>query len=239
MKSAADVPTLASMRQADPDFRDYLKWHQRLALACRAHWLRILTTAAAMYIGLGLLAPLLMMWGWQASAKAIYALYSALCHQFAHRSWFIFGQSTSYASEQLRELTGIDPNTTIGRLDARSFTGNAALGWKSAYCQRDMAIYVGVLIFSLLYALLRERRLRIQNVPWLLYFVIGLVPITLDSLSQMLSQSPFALPFPIWRESTPILRTLTGLLFGGMNAWLAYPHLEEWMTEVHPRHVRT
>jgi hypothetical protein len=31
------------------------------------------------------------------------------------------------------------------------------------------------------------------------------------------------------RESTPFLRTVTGLLFGLLNVWLAYPYLEESM----------
>ena len=33
------------------------------------------------------------------------------------------------------------------------------------------------------------------------------------------------------RESTPALRSLTVLLFGFMNVWLAYPYLEETMAE--------
>ena len=32
-------------------------------------------------------------------------------------------------------------------------------------------------------------------------------------------------------ESTPIMRTLTGLIFGIMNVWLAYPYVEESMEE--------
>jgi hypothetical protein len=42
-----------------------------------------------------------------------------------------------------------------------------------------------------------------------------------------------AFPFLSWpaRESTPILRTATGLLFGLANVWLAYPYVEESMGE--------
>jgi hypothetical protein len=40
------------------------------------------------------------------------------------------------------------------------------------------------------------------------------------------------LPLLPFRESTPVLRSLTGLLFGSMNVMLAYPYIEKWMGEV-------
>ncbi len=238
MKPAADIPSLAPAQQTAPAAAGGLKWNQRLALAVSEHWLLILTTAAGTYIGLGLLAPLSMVLGWKTFAKAMYALYSPICHQYAHRSWFVFGEATSYASEQLLELSGIDTTTLIGRLTARDFSGTATLGWKTAYCQRDMAIYAGVLGASILYGFLRARGLRIRPPPWLLYAAIGLAPIGLDSLTQLLSQPPFSFPLVPWRESTPMLRTATGFLFGSMNVWLAYPHLEDWMAEIRLRHAR-
>ena len=228
---------MPSIQQTAPSDGDCMKWNRHLALILSTHWLLILTSFAGTYVGLGLLAPLLMMWGWQPFGKTIYALYSPFCHQFAHRSWFIFGQSHFYASESFLQLTGIDPNTPVGRLAARDYHGDTMLGWKSAYCQRDMAIYAGVLLASMLYALLRARRFRVRSAPWLLYFVIGLAPITLDSLFQILAQSASSLPFLLGRESTPMLRTLTGLLFGGMNVWLAYPHLDNWTAEVRQRYM--
>jgi uncharacterized membrane protein len=61
---------------------------------------------------------------------------------------------------------------------------------------------------------------------WLL---IGILPIALDGGTQLLSSISIN-PFPV-RESTPLLRTITGLLFGVMNIWLAYPYVEESMIE--------
>lgn len=238
MKPAADTPTNVPTLPTPPTYIECLKWNQRLALAFSVHWLLILTSAAGLYIGLGLLAPLLMMWGLQPLGKALYQLFSPFCHQLAHRSWFLFGQSPVYASERLLQLTSIDPITPIGRLAARAFIGNTTLGWKSAYCQRDMAIYAGVLIASLLYYLLRAHQVRIRSAPWMLYFLIGIAPIALDSLIQPLSQPPFSLTFILWPESTPMLRTSTGMLFGTMNVWLAYPHLEVWMVEARKRYLQ-
>ena len=61
------------------------------------------------------------------------------------------------------------------------------------------------------------------------WFVIGIIPLALDGGSQLLSSLPLV-SFPV-RESTPFLRSLTGMLFGVANVWMAYPHVEEIMVE--------
>ena len=83
-----------------------------------------------------------------------------------------------------------------------------------------------ILFFGLLYALTGRR---IPALPWYLWILIGIVPIGLDGVSQLLSQPPFNfLPF---RESTPLLRSLTGFLFGFTTAWFGYPMVEEGMRD--------
>jgi hypothetical protein len=72
-------------------------------------------------------------------------------------------------------------------------------------------------------------RRRLRPLPIWAWLFFGLLPIALDGGSQLLSAFPFS-PFEV-RESTPFLRTLTGLLFGLSNAWLAYPYVEESMGE--------
>jgi hypothetical protein len=55
----------------------------------------------------------------------------------------------------------------------------------------------------------------------------------LDGFSQLLSQfnwTWFAAVIP-YRESTPLLRSLTGAFFGLATAWFAYPNIEESMSE--------
>ena len=237
MKPVSGIPTTASTLQ--PSYLRSLKWNQRVAVVFSAHWLFILTSAAVLFIGLGLLAPLLMLWGLEPLAKALYELYSPFCHQFAHRSWFLFGESPVYTSEHLLQLTSINTTTPVGRLASRNFIGNTTLGWKSAYCQRDIAISIGVLLASLLYYFLRAHQVRIRSTPWILYLLIGIVPIALDSLTQLLPQLPLPFPLILWHESTPTLRTSTGLLFGSMNVWLAYPHLDTWMAETRTRYLKT
>ena len=65
--------------------------------------------------------------------------------------------------------------------------------------------------------------------PIYAWFILGILPIGLDGLSQVISQLPWQI-IPI-RESTPLLRTITGGLFGFSTAWFAYPIVEDAMAE--------
>ena len=65
--------------------------------------------------------------------------------------------------------------------------------------------------------------------PIAVWFLLGLVPIGLDGVSQLVSQLPWDI-IPI-RESTPLLRTITGGLFGFSTAWFGYPIVEESMAD--------
>ena len=109
---------------------------------------------------------------------------------------------------------------------AREFIGNSQVGYKVALCERDIAIYGGILLFGLIFALSNRR---LKSIHWLLWLLIGIFPIAIDGLSQLLSQPPLSL-IP-YRESTPFLRTITGFLFGFMTAWFGYPYIEESMAE--------
>jgi uncharacterized membrane protein len=71
---------------------------------------------------------------------------------------------------------------------------------------------------------------RIRSLPFCLWLLIGIAPIAIDGFSQLFSQIP---GFALWsyRESTPLLRTLTGGLFGLTTAWFGFPLVEESMAE--------
>jgi uncharacterized membrane protein len=100
------------------------------------------------------------------------------------------------------------------------------MGYKIALCQRDIAIYGGILLFGLLFSV---TGMRLKSIPWYLWLALAIVPIGLDGLSQLLSQPPLGF-FP-FRESTPFLRVLTGFLFGFFTAWFGYPMVEETMRD--------
>lgn len=205
------------------------------------HYLALLNLLMALYVGLPFLAPVFMKAGLDVPARVIYTLYSPLCHQFGFRSFYLFGEQPYYPLSEaglknvktFEEVSGItdlhNPNS-LSRLQARQFIGNETVGYKVALCERDVAIYLGIVVFGLLFALTRRRW---RPLPWMLWLLIGLGPIGLDGFSQLISQ--FNLPWFVsilpYRESTPFLRVLTGFLFGFATAWFAYPTMEETMRE--------
>lgn len=195
------------------------------------HYLAIFNILVFLYLGTAFLAPVLMEAGAVAPAKAIYRVYGFVCHQFAFRSWFLFGEQPVYPRAEARvagvisyqQATGLDG---ADLLLARAYLGNAQLGYKVALCERDVAIYGGIFIFGLLFAIFRKR---VKPIHWLVWILVGIVPIGLDGFSQLISQLPFnLLPY---RESTPLLRLITGVLFGFITAWFGYPYVEESMRE--------
>ncbi|NPV67498.1 MAG: DUF2085 domain-containing protein [Anaerolineae bacterium] len=217
---------------------------QRGVLWLSRHWLWLVALFFGLYVGLALLAPVLMHVGATGPARALYTIYSPLCHQFAFRSWFLFGAQPAYPRADAG-VAGLEPYESFVAQDeffaavpdlhawtadlqllSRSFIGNPVMGYKVALCERDIAIYGALFLFTLLFALIRNR---LRPAPLWLYLVLGLGPIGLDGFSQLLSQPPLSL-WPA-RESTPLFRTVTGALFGLMNGWLALPYLEESMRE--------
>lgn len=205
------------------------------------HYLLLLNLFMALYVGLPFLAPTLMKAGVEIPARVIYTMYSPLCHQFGFRSFFLYGEQLVYPLEEagLTDIQSFDDITgwndlsnpySPERLQARQFIGDETTGYKVALCERDVAIYFGLLLFGLVFGLTKRR---IPPLHWALWLFIGLGPIGLDGFSQLFSQ--FELPWlsqiVAYRESTPFLRVLTGTLFGVSTAWFAYPYIEESMAE--------
>ncbi len=196
--------------------------------------------AVFLYVGLPFLAPVLMQAGITGPANAIYRSYSFVCHTLAFRSWFLFGEQSAYprTAANMDELMTFNEATGIGetdvwsdRLAARNFVGNEQVGYKVAYCERDVGIYAGILLFGLLFAFTGRR---MKSIPWYVWIIIGMGPIGLDGVSQLLSQPPFDTYLSSilsYRESTPFLRTFTGGMFGFMTAWFGYPLVEETMQD--------
>jgi uncharacterized membrane protein len=213
----------------------------RLYVWIAKHYLALLNLVMFIYVGLPFLAPTLMKVNATVPARLIYTIYSPLCHQFAFRSFFLFGEQPYYPLKEagvpgvktLDQVTGyadLANPFSVSRLYARQFTGDPIVGYKVAICERDIAIYGAILLFGLLYGVTNRRLPRLH---WALWMLIGLGPIGLDGFSQLFSQMnwPWLLQYLPYRESTPFLRVLTGGLFGFMTAWFAYPNIEESMRE--------
>jgi len=211
-----------------------------LSLWLSRHYLALFNLFLLLYVGLPFLAPVSLRMGWTGLANAIYKVYSPLCHQLAFRSWFLFGLQPYYPREvaHLPDIASYEAVTGLNSQDlarARALTGGeavgygaGALGYKVALCERDVAIYGSMLLFGLVFALTGRRW---KSLPWYLWVVVGLLPIAVDGLSQLPGLIPFFSRWALVRESTPLLRTITGFLFGWTTMWYLYPIIEENMRE--------
>ena len=205
------------------------------------HYLALINLFMLLYFGLPFLAPVFMKIGATLPATVIYTIYKPLCHQFGFRSFFLFGEQPYYPLKEagltgiktFDQITGfIDLRNPVAysRLQARDFIGNASVGYKMAFCERDLGIYAAMFLFGIVYAATGRR---LKPLHWMLWILIGMAPIGLDGFSQLFNQMDWSWLASIlpYRESTPFLRVLTGGLFGFTTAWFAYPYMEESMAE--------
>jgi uncharacterized membrane protein len=167
-------------------------------------WLAAVNLAVAVFVGLPFLAPVLLALGYDAPANAIYAAYAVVCHQWPFRSYFLFGPHAVYGAVALGALIGQDATY--------SFVGSPELGYKVAFCERDVAIYLAVLLAGLAYGRWRGRLPSLG----LAGYAVMILPMAVDGVTQVFG----------WRESTVELRTVTGALFGVASVWLIYPRVD-------------
>ncbi len=207
----------------------------RFSLWISRHYLWLVFFLFFMYVGLPVLAPVLMKANLQTPARLIYTVYSPLCHQLGFRSIYLFGPQVFYprAAAGVEHLHTFEEATGVSEDDllaARQYIGSEEVGYKTALCARDIAIYSAIVVFIALYGLTGRR---IKPLHWSLWLLLGILPVGLDGFSQLFSQIgiPGLNEILPYRESTPFLRILTGALFGFMTAWFGLPYVEESMQE--------
>ncbi len=205
-----DVETSTSTGQSVSD-----RINNGIAAAVR-HWPLFVLGAVALYVGVAFSAPLFMMAGWEAPARLIYFLYRATCHQLPQRSFFLDGPQVAYSFDQISAVTGVQDRLAL--FWHPIYDATLGLGYQVAFCERDTAIYLSILATGLLFVLTGRRW---KPLPWYGLALFAL-PIAIDGLSQL----------PGWRESTPLLRVMTGAIFGVGVTWFAFPHLERAMRDI-------
>lgn len=238
--SEVEVAARATMYQdevrandIDDSSRFVMSGKERFALWFSKSYSWVIAAIILIFLGFSLLPPILASAGYNNSSKIGYKIYSVLCHQLAFRSYFIKGEQIAYPRElaNVPELKTYEEITGKSAEDiryARNFIGNDTVGYKFALCQRDVAIYLGLGLFGILFHVSGKK---IKKLPWIMWIIIALVPIALDGTSQLPS---LAEGWPGWmpiRESTPLFRTITGLLFGTGTAWLVFPMMEDSISE--------
>lgn len=178
-------------------------------------WLPIFNLLVALYLAVPLAAPLLMQSGNKRAGQIIYWIFRSQCHQLPERSFFLFGEEFVYSLEELGAagaLTGLAPS------ERAAFVGDEQLGYKIAFCERDVATWGAILLAGLLFGLTGRRW---RPLP-LWGYALFLIPLAVDGGTQL-----FGL-----RESNWLLRTFSGALFGLATVWLAYPYVERAMADV-------
>lgn len=216
-----------------PRTRRFILLVDRFSLFLARHWLTLVVLILAVIAGLPLLAPILAYYGLTAPAQWIYLIYSFTCHQLAYRSFFVFGAQSAYAVDQLQTALGTtNPGSDI--FFWREVRGNPELGYKMAWCERDAAIYFGMLFTFILFGIIR-RYVRPLDARLYLLFVI---PMAIDGLWQLVTSPVTLLPFVPIHESTALLRIITGGLFGLGTVWLVFPYIEQGMRETYDQAKR-
>lgn len=197
----------------------------RFAAWLARHWLAVFNVLVALFVGLPILAPILMEAGATGAANVIYTAYAPTCHQLPERSFFLFGHQHVYSVAELEASGAVPEGLNILQRELLRWQGSAETGFKMALCERDVAIYGSILLAGLLFGALRGRLKgrdgKLPKLPLWLYGLL-LLPILIDGGTQL-----FGL-----RESDWLLRVLTGALFGSATVWLAYPYVEESMADV-------
>ena len=177
------------------------------------HWLILVAASIGLYLGLAFAAPLLDMAGMERGSSAVYFVFRFACHQLPQRSWLLGGRSATVDWPTVQDHLGLD-----GGNEWQAFhrpVRDPLLGYQVALCQRDVAIFGGLFLVTLALAVVRRRR-RVRSLPLRLYALAAL-PLAVDGLSQMAGL----------RESTPLLRTVTGALFGAATGLLVLPLADE------------
>ncbi len=187
------------------------RWVTGLAHWLSLHWLLMFNLAMALWAGVPFLPPTLAQTGHLRAARLLYWLLQPVCHQMPERSFFLFGERWTYSYDQLSQLLG-------GSTVPQRWIGQLGIGFKTAVCQRDVAIYGFALLAGLVFGLVRRR---LKPLP-LKAFGLLILPMAIDGLGQLVG---------LW-TSTPESRLVTGGLFGIACVWLAFPYLERGMVEV-------
>ena len=215
---------------------------QRVAYFLTRHWIILFLVIMGTYVGLPFLAPIFMHWGWSGAGRAIYFIYSFLCHQLPERSFFLFGPKTMYPISAIQAAW----QNTFNPLILRQFIGNPQMGWKVAWSDRMVSMYTSTLFFGLLWYPLRRH---LKALPWwgLLLF---LLPMALDGGTHFISDlsgigqgfrytntwlatltnNSFPLSFYVGDALGSFnswMRLLTGVLFGIGFVWFGFPFIDQ------------
>jgi uncharacterized membrane protein len=206
------------------------------------HWILIFSIFLGVYAGLPFLAPVFMKLGWETPARAVYFIYSLLCHQLPQRSYFLFGSKVTYSLPEIQSAW----QNTLNPLILRQFIGNSEMGWKVAWSDRMVSMFTSLLLFGMLW---RPLRRWLKPLPWW-GLILFLLPMAVDGMSHLISDlygigqgfrdsnvwlaaltnntlPPGFYAGDAWGSFNSWMRLLTGVLFGLGIVWFGFPYLDD------------
>ncbi len=219
--SSRESKTESSKKPISPFMLRVLRVTDEIILRVTKHWLGLMIVGMFIFQALPWVAPYLMQAGFTTQAEWIYAAYAPTCHQLAYRSFFVYGKQPAYTAEELQAHLETE-HAASDLLFWRAFTGDAQVGFKTAYCERDAAIYTTAWLLLIAYALLRRVR-PVKELSVRMFLIVFVPPIALDGFTQL-----FGL-----RESSALLRVLTGTWFAIGGAWFVLPRVDEALRELY------
>lgn len=215
-----------------------------------SNWLWLWAIIFSIFNFLPILAPISLDLGFAPLGNNIHALYHNISHQFAHRSYFLFGEQVSYSVSELPlTLTGdfLPDSNALSQ-----FIGDDRLGWKLAWSDRLVSMYGAALITTFFYILLHQRKgFRPLSLSVMLLMI---VPLIIDGTTHAMSDAESLTAGFRWDNTwlanltgnrfsdsfyvgdafgsfNSLMRLITGILFGiGFMAWglgIAEPYFQK------------
>lgn len=230
------MTTLNRSRQADN-----LSITSRIWLFSSRNWIFLFAVFFGAFVWLPFGAPLFMKLGWESLGKAVYGIYFFFCHQLPQRSYFLFGPQISYSIPEIQAAW----KDTLDPIVLRQFTGSPDLGWKVAWSDRMVSMYLSTWMFGILWWPLRKR---VKPLPWW-GLVLLLLPMAVDGTTHLISDlfglgqgfrdnnawlaglTGNRLPTAFytgdaWGSFNAWMRLITGVIFGLGIVWVGFPCLE-------------
>lgn len=185
-----------------------------------------------LYNFIAFLAPVFMLMGFEKAGKFIYTIYSPLCHQLPERSTYIGGESLWPSTYSLYEAgyTSVKDDSLVNHInDGRHFYGNKEVGYKIAFCSRDLGIYTALIITMLLVFMTQIKFHKIN----VFLRILLLFPMALDGGIQLISSYLFEMGIidNLFYQSNNPKRIITGMIFGAGVAMLLFPYVKDELNE--------
>ena len=203
-------------------------WFNRRMLWLSKHWLAVANTFFFTYVGLPLLAPILLAAGFTGAANSIYFAYNMVCHQFPTRAYFFFGEQVAMCQRCVAmyitfviggivfnfvRMKQLKPQWLLLFALPMALDGGTAFISELSYVIPMFIFWiVALVVMGIMWGVLYSQR----ALCWQVYvaFAAGLL-----ALLYLQIYGP--------RLSNFYLRTITGTLFIVGVVWFAYPTLEE------------